>query len=255
MCGHYQDGGRGHLDPYLIAAIVRAPPKGPSTFRRRRISTQHSYGTYPSSQEYPRAHRQFSSTSLPAIEHQIGSSRYDLPTFHDMPSEVYTHGSGSALGRGTDHARVHHIAYQQTLLDRRTNNEYQQGDQQSIAGSHSQVAMQTMNAPSAQLVGRSAHIRSPPSRGTSAATSVSSRASHSSARAQYASPYPPPSVQFSAPSYAEHRFASTQLGRSVSTSHSVFHAAASSSGSMDEHEAAHNLSKAAEHDDFLEEYF
>lgn len=122
MCGHYQEyvtlSYRSFTGDNEALQMVQwgARPFGPLPDSRHSTrasegaldfqttsdsSTQHSDGTYPSSQEYPRAHRQFSSTSLPAIEHQMGSSRYDLPTFHDMPSEVYTHGSGSALGRGT----------------------------------------------------------------------------------------------------------------------------------------------------------
>lgn len=215
-------------------------------------SNQQSYSFV---QEYPRPHRQYPSTSLPTVEHQMGSSGYDRPTFRDVPSEAYTHQGEPLRARETGCAGVQNTAYQPypTSVDRRTRRGYQHGDQQSIAGSYSQVPMQAMNAPSTQLVGRSAHIRSTPSHGTSATTGVSSRSHHSSsARAQYVSPYPPPSAQVSASSSADHGFVSS---RSASANPAVFYAPASSSVSMKERQAAQNLYDAAEDDHFLEGHF
>lgn len=221
------------------------------------VATSDSYNqqSYPFVQEYPRPHPQSPSTPLPAVGHQTGPSGYDRRTFGDVPSEAYIHQGEPSRARETGYAGVQNTAYQPypTSVDRRTRREYQHGDQQSIAGSYSQAPMQAMNAPSTQLVGSSAHVRSPPSHGTSATPGVSSRSHHSSsARAHCVSPYPPPSTQVSASSSTDHGFVSS---RSASANPAVFYAPASSSVSMKERQAAQNLYDAAEDDHFLEGHF
>ncbi|EED81210.1 predicted protein [Postia placenta Mad-698-R] len=72
------------------------------------VATTDSYNqqSYSFVQEYPRPHRQYSSTPLPAVEHQTGPSGYDRRTLRDVPSEAYTYQGEPLRARETGGAML-----------------------------------------------------------------------------------------------------------------------------------------------------